>query len=111
YTLLGGTTLNTDLLPEPKKPPQELPKAEKKKEVSILSFTKQKQFKMSDYDSLGRSVKSHIQLQFKDMASQEGLERSQRINYNPVGWHNYKFAFKKDGKKHKAWLMNRGHLV
>ena len=111
YTLPGGTTLNTDLLPVPQHPPQELPKAEDKQEVSILPFTKEKQFTMSDYDSLGRSVKSHIQLQFKDMASQEGLERPQKINYNPVGWHNYKFAFEKEGKPGKAWLMNRGHLV
>ncbi|MFD2254063.1 DNA/RNA non-specific endonuclease [Lactococcus formosensis subsp. bovis] len=111
YTLPGGTTLNTDLLPAPQHPPQELPKAENKQEVSILPFTKEKQFTMSDYDSLGRSVKSHIQLQFKDMASQEGLERPQKINYNPVGWHNYKFTFEKEGKTGKAWLLNRGHLV
>ena len=36
-------------------------------------------------------------------------KREPRLNYNPVGWHNYKIAYGNKGKK--AWLFHRGHLI
>ena len=36
-------------------------------------------------------------------------KKEPRLNYNPVGWHNYKIAYGNKGKK--AWLFHRGHLI
>ena len=64
------------------------------------SWSGKYKLEMKELDHLGRAVQSHILLQKKNMPKKV---REPRLNYNPVGWHNYKF----DGK----WLMNRGHLV
>src|SRR5699024_781790 len=64
------------------------------------SWSGKYKLEMKELDHLGRAVQSHILLQKKNMPKEA---REPRLNYNPVGWHNYKF----DGK----WLMNRGHLV
>lgn len=64
------------------------------------SWTGKYKLEMKELDHLGRAVQSHILLQKKNMPKKV---REPRLNYNPVGWHNYKF----NGK----WLMNRGHLV
>ncbi len=72
----------------------------------ILTPTGEKHIQLEDKDSLGRARSAHIQLQDKDEPEKK---RAPKINYNPVGWHNYKFYYG-DGKS-KAWLMNRGHLI
>lgn len=73
-----------------------------------LSFQNKRQLVLADTDALGRAVDAHIQL--KD--SQEPTVKREALNYNPVGWHNYNFYYKKsDGSVGKMWLMARGHLV
>jgi len=73
-----------------------------------LSFQNKRQLVLADTDTLGRAVDAHIQL--KD--SQEPKVKREALNYNPVGWHNYNFYYKKsDGSVGKMWLMARGHLV
>ncbi|RZI49547.1 DNA/RNA non-specific endonuclease [Lactococcus kimchii] len=73
-----------------------------------LPFKNQKQMVMADTDALGRAVDSHIQLK----NSQEPRAKREPLTYNPVGWHNYNFYYKKDnGSIGKMWLMARGHLV
>lgn len=73
-----------------------------------LTFKNQRQMVMANIDALGRAVDSHIQL--KD--SQEPKVKREPLTYNPVGWHNYNFYYKKsDGSIGKMWLMARGHLV
>lgn len=73
-----------------------------------LAFNGSKQLELGDYDELGRATYSHIQLNIKDAPKEE---REDKITYNPVGWHNYKFPTNINGKKSENWLMNRGHLV
>lgn len=68
-----------------------------------LEFQNNKQFVMKDLDSLGRAVDSHIQLKLSDTPKASGKSRANKINYDPVGWHNYKF--------NGNWLFDRGHLV
>ena len=73
-----------------------------------LPFKNQKQMVMANTDALGRAVDAHIQL--KD--SQEPKVKREPLTYNPVGWHNYNFYYKKpNGSIGKMWLMARGHLV
>ena len=73
-----------------------------------LAFKGSKQLELGEYDDLGRATYSHIQLNIKDAPKEE---REDKITYNPVGWHNYKFPTTINGKKSENWLMNRGHLV
>jgi DNA-entry nuclease len=74
-----------------------------------LAFKGKKQMVMQKLDRLNRAVGSHIQLTQADKPTED---RNARLDYDPVGWHNYRFTFtKKDGSIGKAWLMNRGHLV
>lgn len=73
-----------------------------------LAFKGSKQLELGEYDGLGRATYSHIQLNIKDAPKEE---REDKITYNPVGWHNYKFPATINGKKTENWLMNRGHLV
>lgn len=73
---------------------------------SLLSFTGDKQLVLGELDYLQRSTVTHIQLRYQDKPTQQ---REPKINANPIGWHNYKFAIDESGKE--AWLMNRGHLV
>ncbi|MEW4354139.1 DNA/RNA non-specific endonuclease [Streptococcus pneumoniae] len=75
-------------------------------EDGTLSFTGQKQVLLGELDSLKRATSAHIQLQDKDEPKKQ---QEPKIKYDPVGWHNFKFAYN-DGKK-KAWLMHRGHLI
>ncbi|MCL2112415.1 MAG: DNA/RNA non-specific endonuclease [Streptococcaceae bacterium] len=73
-----------------------------------LDFKNKRQMVMANTDALGRAVDSHIQLK----NSQEPHVTREPLNYNPVGWHNYDFYYKKsDGSIGKMWLMARGHLV
>ncbi|MFK5291884.1 DNAse, partial [Lactococcus lactis] len=73
-----------------------------------LTFKNQRQMVMANTDALGRAVDSHIQLN----DSQEPKVKREPLTYNPVGWHNYNFYYKKsDGSIGKMWLMARGHLV
>lgn len=77
-------------------------------EQKALAFKNQKQMIMAPTDRLGRAVDSHIQLK----NSQEPKAKRTPLNYNPPGWHNYNFYFKKEnGEIARAWLMSRGHLV
>lgn len=76
------------------------------KEADILSFKKEKQLVLNNFDKLKRATGAHIQLQNKDKATNK---RNEKLKFNPVGWHNYKFYYG-DGK-HEAWLMHRGHLI
>ncbi|MFC4652869.1 DNA/RNA non-specific endonuclease [Lactococcus nasutitermitis] len=73
-----------------------------------LPFENKHQLVMTNNDALGRAVNSHIQLK----NSQEPEVKREPLTYNPVGWHNYDFYFKKDdGDTGRMWLMARGHLV
>ena len=73
-----------------------------------LPFKNQKQMVMANTDALGRAVDSHIQLK----NAQEPTLKREPLTYNPVGWHNYNFYYKKtNGSIGKMWLMARGHLV
>lgn len=73
-----------------------------------LSFKQQRQMVLAPTDSLGRAVNSHIQLK----NSQEPQIKRAPLDYDPPGWHNYDFYFKKEnGDTGRAWLMSRGHLV
>ncbi|HFI0272759.1 TPA: DNA/RNA non-specific endonuclease [Streptococcus suis] len=74
--------------------------------LQLLPFTGQKQLVLGEFDHLRRATFAHIQLQDKDEPKKQ---REPRIKYNPVGWHNYKLTYNKDGKK--AYLFNRGHLI
>lgn len=74
--------------------------------LNLLTFKKEKQLVLGEFDSLGRATLAHIQLQDKDEPKKR---REPKIKYNPVGWHNYKLAYGNQGKK--SWLFNRGHLI
>lgn len=74
--------------------------------LHLLPFNGSKQLVLGDFDQLGRATSAHIQLQDKDEPKKK---REPRLNYNPVGWHNYKIAYGNKGKK--AWLFHRGHLI
>ncbi|WDN59285.1 DNA/RNA non-specific endonuclease [Streptococcus parasuis] len=74
--------------------------------LNLLTFKKEKQLVLGEFDSLGRATSAHIQLQDKDEPKKR---REPKIKYNPVGWHNYKLAYGNQGKK--SWLFNRGHLI
>lgn len=74
--------------------------------LNLLPFNGSKQLVLGDFDHLGRATSAHIQLQDKDEPKKK---REPRLNYNPVGWHNYKIAYGNKGKK--AWLFHRGHLI
>ena len=74
--------------------------------LHLLPFNGSKQLVLGDFDHLGRATSAHIQLQDKDEPKKK---REPRLNYNPVGWHNYKIAYGNKGKK--AWLFHRGHLI
>ncbi len=71
-----------------------------------FTFTGQKQLYLAQLDQYGRATMGHIQLQEKDEPTEK---RDPYINYNPVGWKNFKLYYE-DGTK-EAWLMNRGHLI
>lgn len=71
-----------------------------------LPVTGERQLVLEPLDHLKRAVGAHIQLRYQDKPTEE---RESRINVDPVGWHNYKFAVDDTGKE--SWLMNRGHLV
>lgn len=75
-----------------------------------LNFTGSKQLVLGDYDNLGRATFAHIQL--KDADEPMSGTREPRIDFDPVGWHNFKFKYVDENNETKeAWLMNRGHLV
>ncbi|HFI0003350.1 TPA: DNA/RNA non-specific endonuclease [Streptococcus suis] len=74
--------------------------------LNLLTFKKEKQLVLGEFDNLGRATSAHIQLQDKDEPKKR---REPKIKYNPVGWHNYKLAYGNQGKK--SWLFNRGHLI
>lgn len=75
-----------------------------------LDFTGSKQLVLGDYDSLGRATFAHIQL--KNADEPKSGTREPRIDFDPVGWHNFKFSYIDEKNETKeAWLMNRGHLV
>ena len=73
--------------------------------IQLLSFQNQKQLVMLPLDQYGRATLSHIQLRSADQPTDP---REPRLNYNPSGWHNYKF---KTSSGKQAWLNNRTHLV
>ena len=74
--------------------------------LNLLPFNGNKQLVLGDFDHLGRANSAHIQLQDKDEPKKK---REPRLNYNPVGWHNYKISYGNKGRK--AWLFHRGHLI
>lgn len=74
-----------------------------------LNFNHSKQLVLKDKDNHQRATDAHIQLSYSEKPS---AKRAARLEYNPVGWHNYRFKYEKsNGKISKAWLFNRGHLV
>lgn len=78
-------------------------------EYEPLNFLGKRQLVLNDLDSLGRATSAHIQLRDRDEPSDK---RDSKINYDPVGWHNYKYKYiSDDGDTKTAFLMNRGHLV
>lgn len=88
HTLLSGVSTTVPQIPFP--------------------FKNKRQMILTPQDSLRRAVNSHIQLK----NAQEPIAKRLPLNYNPPGWHNYRFYFPKNNAKvGKAWLMSRGHLV
>lgn len=78
-------------------------------EYEPLNFLGKRQLVLNELDSLGRATSAHIQLRDRDEPSDK---RDSKINYDPVGWHNYKYKYiSDDGDTKTAFLMNRGHLV
>lgn len=74
-----------------------------------LDFSKSKQLLLKDNDDHHRATDVHIQLSY---AEKPTAKRAQRLDYDPAGWHNYRFKYEKsNGKISKEWLFNRGHLV
>ncbi len=74
-----------------------------------LSFKNEKQLVLADQDSQKRAVDAHIQLNY---AEEPTAKQATKLNYDPVGWHNYKFKYKKaNASIGKSWLFNRGHLI
>lgn len=74
-----------------------------------LNFKNEKQLVLADQDSQKRAVDAHIQLNY---AEEPTAKQATKLNYNPVGWHNYKFKYKKaNASIGKSWLFNRGHLI
>lgn len=68
------------------------------------------QLELGNFDRLGRATYAHIQLKNSDEPKGEG--REDKITYDPVGWHNYKFKYlDEDNVTKEAYLMNRGHLI
>lgn len=76
-----------------------------------LNFTNKKTFTYEPFDSLKRAQSAHIQLKYSDMPARTGNKRPDKIDFNPVGWHNYKLPYQSNGTSGKAWLMQRGHLI
>ena len=78
-------------------------------EYEPLNFLGKRRLVLNELDSLGRATSAHIQLRDRDEPSDK---RDSKINYDPVGWHNYKYKYiSDDGDTKTAFLMNRGHLV
>ncbi|ORI48467.1 DNA/RNA non-specific endonuclease [Leuconostoc mesenteroides] len=74
-----------------------------------LSFKNEKQLVLADQDSQKRAVDAHIQLNY---AEEPTAKQATKLNYDPVGWHNYKFKYKKaNASIGKSQLFNRGHLI
>lgn len=73
--------------------------------LQLLTYQNKKQLVMLPLDQYGRATLSHIQLKASDQPTDQ---REPRINYDPSGWHNYKFETSA-GKK--AWLNNLTHLI
>lgn len=74
-----------------------------------LAFNKSKQMILRNNDGQHRATDAHIQLSYSEKPTKK---RAQRLEYNPAGWHNYRFKYEKsNGKVNKEWLFNRGHLV
>ncbi|HFI0144920.1 TPA: DNA/RNA non-specific endonuclease [Streptococcus suis] len=68
------------------------------------------QLELGNFDRLGRATYAHIQLKNSD--EPKGKGREDKITYDPVGWHNYKFKYlDEDNVTKEAYLMNRGHLI
>lgn len=94
------------------KAPSTAPKVVKQlKDYQPLVMNGKKQLKLQDLDALKRAQGAHIQLRFSDQPARSGQKREEKINVNPIGWHNYDFPYQTTKKKGEAWLMNRGHLV
>ncbi|CAM3067270.1 DNA/RNA non-specific endonuclease [Leuconostoc rapi] len=74
-----------------------------------IRFSKSKQLLLKDNDGQHRATDAHIQLSYTEKPT---AKRVQRLEYDPAGWHNYRFKYEKsNGKISKEWLFNRGHLV
>ncbi|WP_261721174.1 hypothetical protein [Weissella cibaria] len=61
-----------------------------------LPYASQRQMVMASLDHLGRARDSHIQL---SNAEEPTAKRSERLTYDPVGWHNFKFWYSESGDK------------
>ncbi|MDT2909279.1 DNA/RNA non-specific endonuclease [Lactococcus lactis] len=110
YEMPGGTSVYNKLNPSLKEP-KDTELTQKTGKFTTLKMNGHFQFIMSPKDKLGRAVSSHIQLKYSDMEKIKGSERPPKINYNPVGWHNYKFSYRQGETTGVAWLMQRGHMV
>lgn len=58
---------------------------------------------LGELDDLGRSTWAHIRLSDDQEPGNNGEERNEYINVDPVGWRNFKI--------HGNWANNRCHLV
>ena len=74
-----------------------------------LPYKGTKQLVFQPLDTLKRAQGAHIQLRKEDLVA--SINRAPKINFNPVGWHNYKFSYQWEEEMGEAWLMQRGHLV
>lgn len=74
-----------------------------------LQYQDKKQLVLANQDNKKRAVDAHIQLSYSEKPT---TKRNAKLEFNPVGWHNYRFKYQKsNGSISKSWLFNRGHLV
>lgn len=74
-----------------------------------LKYEKKKILKFDNLDQYGRPTNAHVQLSFNQKPKKE---RSERLEYNPPGWHNYRTTYtKNNGQTGKYWTFDRTHMI
>ena len=74
-----------------------------------LKYEKKKLLKFDNLDEIGRPTNAHIQLTYNQKPKKE---RSERLEYNPPGWHNYRTTYQKpNGQISKYWTFDRSHMI
>lgn len=78
-------------------------------EQAPLAFSEDYIMEMNELDALDRPVNAHIQLSYDQKPTED---REPRIDFDPVGWHNYQHTYiNDDGEVGEYWVMNRSHMI